>query len=451
MRNWFIFWIGVVSAADQVSVVAPSYTIEQTSSTDGQEHSPAYLRNYLAQQYRHAALRKSITLAMKKCSLGQLLHRLAAHAGLSLVCQVPTKEYLPEVRIQNEPVGQVLHTVLTGHKPVWGILIVDRVLHIAPRSLLLRRARQLLGGTMLPSQHAVIQLADTVWNETFKLRLESLWQQCTREHIGAARRQYFFLDEANQQVLVQGAPEQVEQFRAMVAAYNRVVPPVRIRARVLSCQHDLLESLGLEITRGNACLHAIPASMKDAALTLPLILESAAAQPHLELLLKAAERRHTVRTLLAPCLQAHHGKTAQLLEGQRVPIESVTEETRDGKTKQVRSASYKEVGMQLKVTPRVLADHERVQLEVLVENSQLAHSSASGSYPTITTSQIKNTVVLRSGQAVILGGLVRRVTKRERWGVPFLSRLPLIGLLFSGYAKVSEEQRLYVVLQAAFS
>jgi general secretion pathway protein D len=189
----------------------------------------------------------------------------------------------------------------------------------------------------------------------------------------------------------------------------------------------------------------MPSSLAAPALTLPFVL-GGSADRFLDIALKAAERRHTVRTLLAPQLLAQHGKTAQLLEGQRVPIESTAEETHDGKTKNVRSASYKEVGMQLKVTPRVLPDHDRVQLEVLVENSQLAHGSTSASYPTITTSQIKNTVVLRSGQTVILGGLVRRVEKRERSGVPYLSRIPLLGWLFSGFSTVHEEQRLYVVL-----
>ena len=61
---------------------------------------------------------------------------------------------------------------------------------------------------------------------------------------------------------------------------------------------------------------------------------------------------------------------------------------------------------------------------------------------------IATTVNLRDGQTLLLGGLTDYKNTSQDSGVPFLSKIPLIGLLFSSRSDSNEESTLYVLVKA---
>ena len=83
----------------------------------------------------------------------------------------------------------------------------------------------------------------------------------------------------------------------------------------------------------------------------------------------------------------------------------------------VLHVQYKEVEVQLSNTT-VLGTSGKIQLKVLVENSEVAATSTHTTHPTLTTSRIKNVVVIRSGETVLLGGLVVRHHQHDQQGIP---------------------------------
>lgn len=418
-------------------------TASQVLANSEYEHTGRTVNHFLSQQYQHAALAQPITLHLKKVSRHQLVCRLAAYAGLNVVCEQRLTGTVPHVCVKHMPIGQLLNLILAGQSTAMSILIVDGVLHIGPRATLRRRAQQLLTGTTLPTEQRRITVVHRPWHETVKIQLEALWHQAGREYIDSSRTHYFFLDDTTKSVLVQGSPERVAYFAQLVAVFDVPIPQVCIQARVVTVATDFIQQLGVRVRHPHLSLD----TAGEGVFSIPFVL-SAPASTQLHICLDMAERRQRARTLLAPQLLSKSGQKAQLLQGQRVPIATTTEEQTDGKTKTVHSAQYKEVGMQLQVMPRVLPNHEHVSLDVLVELSALAGTSVSKTHPTITTSRIKNSVQLRSGQTVLLGGLIRRHEQSQRRGVPWLSRLPLIGALFGGGQTEQREERLYVCLTA---
>jgi type II secretory pathway component GspD/PulD (secretin) len=106
------------------------------------------------------------------------------------------------------------------------------------------------------------------------------------------------------------------------------------------------------------------------------------------------------------------------------------------------------VGVKIQLKPYVLPDKKRVKIDMLVENSHISQTSTSTQFPMITTSKIHNTVLLRDGQTVLLGGLTQKERADEDTGVPWISKIPLIGWLFSGSARAQQERRLYVFVHA---
>lgn len=66
--------------------------------------------------------------------------------------------------------------------------------------------------------------------------------------------------------------------------------------------------------------------------------------------------------------------------------------------------------------------------------------------PTISQRLVSATVAVQSGETVALGGLITDNSNRNRNGVPVLSSIPVIGVLFSTRSRVTARTELLVLL-----
>ncbi len=88
-----------------------------------------------------------------------------------------------------------------------------------------------------------------------------------------------------------------------------------------------------------------------------------------------------------------------------------------------------EVGTILKVTPYI-NEGDAVRLKIGIESSSLAQSSQ-GAVDLITNKRtISTNVMVEDGGYVVLGGLTSDTSLKGEQRVPFLGRIPLVGLLF---------------------
>ncbi|MDQ5940897.1 MAG: type pilus assembly protein PilQ [Candidatus Dependentiae bacterium] len=446
-------------------MIQPLEPIVVTKGKEEGEQSTRRIDDFLNDCFNHPALRVSVELSLQATPLREAVELLVERAQLSVVVDDAVGGNVPLLVVRGEPIGSVLHTLLTSHSPPLGILIVNRVLHVAPRTVLIKRARQMLLSVFEPPVHDTVVITWISWTEQLKLRLEAMWQQCIRQYIGASRSQYFFIDDDGHRVIVQGNAEQVRLFKRMVKAIDVPLPQVRIEARIVIARADFMTRFGLNVqfsyggghmpfsSVGGTPPTVLPWLLKTVqstgnSLELPFLFNSTTSMNALNAVLNAAESRNWVRTLLAPQIMSCSGKLAILHEGQSVPIEIFTEDAVEGRTRTVRSANYKDVGVKVQIKPQVLADGKRVRLEVFVENSHLSPASTSTVYPTIVTSRVNNVVVLDDGQTVLLGGLTQAGQTEEDTGIPWIRKLPLIGRLFSGEVRNKQERRLYLFLHA---
>lgn len=89
----------------------------------------------------------------------------------------------------------------------------------------------------------------------------------------------------------------------------------------------------------------------------------------------------------------------------------------------------KTVGTKLKVTPQV-NEGDAVLLEIEQEVSSVDSSSNSTLGPTFNTRTIQNAVLVKTGETVVLGGLLDDFSKEQVSKVPLLGDIPLVGQLF---------------------
>ena len=104
---------------------------------------------------------------------------------------------------------------------------------------------------------------------------------------------------------------------------------------------------------------------------------------------------------------------------------------------------YVDVDLTLKITPQVNAsDFVRLKIDQSIEDIDGFQFDA----PITSKRKVTNTVVVRDGQAVVIGGLMRDQETESVDKVPFLGDIPVLGMLFRRTKKTIEKRNLLLII-----
>ena len=167
--------------------------------------------------------------------------------------------------------------------------------------------------------------------------------------------------------------------------------------------------------------------------------------------LNALEAHTTVKVVSAPKLMVLNNQTASLQVGDQVPVLSaqVTQPAlAGGNPYSSNTVEYRDTGVILKITPRVNASGS-VLLDVAQEVSDVSKTATGvANSPTISTRKIATTVSVQDGQVIALGGLFRDNKSYGKNGIPYLSRIPVLGaLLFGNTDNVDKRTELIILIK----
>ncbi len=153
-------------------------------------------------------------------------------------------------------------------------------------------------------------------------------------------------------------------------------------------------------------------------------------------------RNGNVRVLSSPDLLAMPGVQANFLVGGEIPY------VVSAGLGQV-SVQFHEYGVRLNVTPTILPDGS-VESKITPEVSDLDFADgtvASGiSLPAFKTSRITTDIVTKSGESIVMAGLLRRQETRTVNKIPGLGDLPILGRLFRSTAYQKAETDVVFVM-----
>lgn len=89
-----------------------------------------------------------------------------------------------------------------------------------------------------------------------------------------------------------------------------------------------------------------------------------------------------------------------------------------------------EFGSELRMTPRFDAQSGRIEIIMEADLSELTEPANAGDPPGRRRTQLETTANLQPGQAMMMSGLVSRSELQTQGGLPGLSQIPIIGVLF---------------------
>jgi general secretion pathway protein D len=121
-------------------------------------------------------------------------------------------------------------------------------------------------------------------------------------------------------------------------------------------------------------------------------------------------------------------------------------------TSNYSSYEYKDVGVTLKVTPQINKDgFVRMKIDQTVTKvvNQSASVDAAGSQvltPTTLKRTAKTTVVVKSGETVVIGGMIQDDSSKGTGKVPLFGDIPLLGWLFKTRSTTNTRTNLFVFI-----
>jgi general secretion pathway protein D len=164
--------------------------------------------------------------------------------------------------------------------------------------------------------------------------------------------------------------------------------------------------------------------------------------------LSALADDNLVNVLSSPTVMVMDNQEAEIQVGDEVPIPTTQQQGTAVTDRIINQIEYRKTGVQLSVTPRVTPGG-LVQMQIEQEVSSVIRddaSAATNNAPSFRTRNITSNVAVRSGQAVVLGGLIQDESSGGKSGVPGLYRAPVIGALFGQTSKTARRTELVVVL-----
>ncbi|MEE7546388.1 type II secretion system secretin GspD, partial [Xanthomonas sp. Kuri4-1] len=173
-------------------------------------------------------------------------------------------------------------------------------------------------------------------------------------------------------------------------------------------------------------------------------------------IITALDKVSNVRLLQTPSVFVRNNAEATLNVGSRIAINSTSINTNTGSDSSYSSVQYIDTGVILKVRPRVTKDG-MVFLDIVQEvstpgakpaacTSTAVVVNASACNVDINTRRVKTEAAVQSGDTIMLAGLIDDSTTDGSNGVPFLSKLPVVGALFGQKTQNTRRNEVIVLL-----
>lgn len=155
-----------------------------------------------------------------------------------------------------------------------------------------------------------------------------------------------------------------------------------------------------------------------------------------------------VNVVSNPTLLVRDGVTASINVGSDIAVIGNTTIDPIVGQRQTVATEYRKTGVDVTITPTVNAT-EIIIMDVnqTISNTVPGSSGAAGN-PDIFERSLETQVVARSGQTIMLGGLISEDRSSSNQGIPFLKDVPWLGNLAKGQSQTTQKTELIMLITA---
>lgn len=271
-----------------------------------------------------------------------------------------------------------------------------------------------------------------------------------------------FIQRRTNTLVVKGTPNEIELVDEYVRRNDIDVPEILVRAYILEVSTNNDGKVGLDFTSSLGPASGLTLGLSRTPIgggPIPNLLTKGNAAVLIQgAVLNAADLTATLHALetsgrttmlSAPAMFAVSGIPVPLVDIRKETIPVTTTSTSGGVSQPSTELKTFVTGITVEVTPRLLGNG-RIALNIDPRLSAKVgdRTSPIGTIPITTERGTVSELTIDDGQAVVLGGILSATEAASRSGIPFLSKIPLLGALFKANGKTSSRSNLIIIVRA---
>ncbi len=243
------------------------------------------------------------------------------------------------------------------------------------------------------------------------------------------------VDKGLNSITIKDTPESIALAEKMISLWDKPKGEVVIDLEIMEVSRSKLRQLGLDFEQHLIGLRYNQESSDKGWFKLSEMDLSKRENYQITLpsaLIQLLEQDADTKVISQPRLRGLHGEKIEYLVGDKIPIPrtTFTPIAAGGVSQQpVTSFAYEDVGIDVKITPRIHFEKE-ITLELEIKIKSLG-GSGFADIPIIATREVKNMVRLKDGETNLLAGLLKDEERKTLRGIAGLKSIPIIGSLFS--------------------
>jgi type IV pilus assembly protein PilQ len=402
---------------------------------------------------------RRISLDFQQADISNVLRLIAEVSGFNIVVGEGVKNKVT-MKLANVPWDQALDMLLKmnglGMIRQGNIVWVDTLSNIAKQQDDEARAKDSKAK------------AEPVVTRVFYIRNLNAAEVQTSLRQYLSPRGVMNVSQASNALIVSDTESKLEVLRQLVEGVDLELPQVQIEARIVQADTTYTRSLGVQwgiqnvnqlgSSFGTAAFRtgttgAFGAQTSDFLVNLPAnpgfpsvpgagfsIGKTDGAL--LDVRLSAGELLGLTKVIAAPKITTLDKRDAKIAQGESIPFQTTS--------LQGTQTTFVDANLELNVTPQITSrDPKEIGKQILMKvratrNAVGARSNPAG--PSIDRREATTQVLVRDGETMVIGGVFVDTQSNNVSGIPYLSRVPVLGWLFKSKTENVSKQELLIFL-----
>lgn len=402
---------------------------------------------------------RRISLDFQQADISNVLRLIAEVSGFNIVVGEGVKSKVT-MKLANVPWDQALDMLLKmnalGMIRQGNIVWVDTLQNIAKQQDEEARAKDSKAK------------AEPIVTRVFYIRNLNATEVHTSLRQNLSPRGTMTVSAASNALIISDTESKLEVLRQLLDGVDLEVPQVQIEARIVQADTTYTRSLGVQWGIQNVnqlggasgtsafktgTTGAFGAQVSDFLINLPAnpglpsvpgagfsIGKTNGAM--LDVRLSAGELLGLTKVIAAPKITTLDKRDAKIAQGESIPFQTTS--------LQGTQTTFVDANLELNVTPQITSrDPKEIGKQILMKvratrNAVGARSNPAG--PSIDRREATTQVLVRDGETMVIGGVFVDTQSNNVAGIPYLSRIPVLGWLFKNKTENVSKQELLIFL-----
>lgn len=396
---------------------------------------------------------RRISLDFQDADLDNVLRLLADVSGLNIVVGTEVKGKVT-IKLINVPWDQALDIILKMNN--LGQIREGNIIRIAALANIARQQAE-----EAAAKEAKVKAEDLVTRilPVNYAKAEDLAEPLRKN---LSPRGDITIDKRTNTMIIKDVERHLQDILGLAKTLDAQTPQVQIEGRIVQADTSFAQSLGIMwgaayTQRSGSNVIGIQGGTSGGfnaptpgfAVNLPATVAGLTSVPgagftfgrftdkpiNLDLRLSAGELSNLAKTISNPRIVTLDNKEAKIEQGTSVPFATTS--------LQGTQTTFVDANLVLQVTPHVTSDGSIV-MKVKVARNAVGALFPAG--PSIEKREATTEILLKDGETAVIGGIFVDEKIETRGGIPWLSKIPILGWLFKNVAETDKKQELLIFI-----